>query len=93
MYKSNDNGLRIGRRTQNGHRVQCGPRVAVCILLFFLKQSPNQDSLYAEVGSIEGDYVNNVCPEWRTKSAYLAVMKLLLRKRLGCLFGYSFVLR
>merc|ERR1712178_84304 len=39
------------------------------------------DGLYADIGSPAGNYTNYVCPEWRTKSAYLAVMKLLLRKK------------
>jgi len=39
------------------------------------------ESAYAEVGSPAGNYTNFVCPEWREKSVYLAVMKLLLRKK------------
>merc|ERR1719272_1885465 len=61
----------LDQMTQNAYYAKC----------WYSWYPSHLDGLYAEVGSPEGNYTNYVCPEWRTKSAYLAVMKLLLRKK------------
>merc|ERR1719263_321048 len=61
----------LDQMTQNAHYAKC----------WYSWYAAHLDSQYSDIGSPAGNYTNYVCPEWRTKRAYLAVMKLLLRKR------------